>query len=610
MSSDLHTDANPTGVPFGLHGGQPSGGLAPIGQVSVLERPTSPKELVSQPAAKKGRSDLDCMEGMECELETVEISAGATDRDAEPIIMEGTGDVVANGTDKFSYATMAAKSAINKGRSGKNFNFSEFEVVVRDEDCLVDDSEAFPTIQFSEKIHDQIDLSMQNVIIVRLLGKAIGFGALLNRLHALWRPTGEIQLIDLDNDYYLVRFADSSDYTRALTDGPWTIYGSYLIVQPWSRSFSTSEKHLSHVVVWIRLPGLPYRYYCKTLFRRIAAVIGRVVKVDYNTKEAGRGKFARLTVLVDLNKPLKSCIGIDNFVQRLEYEGLQHICFGCGVYGHSKDECRVGKEPTTETREDVGNMGLRVGSDGSPQELYGPWMMAVNRRRRFGRVEASNVGTRRLEKIATTSRFSILNEKIGEGELPSEDALVSDVPTGLDEFVGRPISRLSAADNGLLQDKGVRFNKSYLESNPSRRSRAKDTIVNGSKRVEVVSLLEEHPAEASIRAVSMASGSHVAVSVSDKGDAARSLHKRGEGLSVAKVRGKENKGLRFKKGSAFQIPPRAALKDWIPNVSRRIDADAQALRHGLGNDFEVMDDDDPDDLDRASAVNMDVGPFQ
>ncbi|KAL4341873.1 hypothetical protein GQ457_08G009200 [Hibiscus cannabinus] len=587
MSSENLADANLNGVPFGLHGGQPPGGLVSIGQVSVLERPVSPSALVNQPAAKKGMSDFDCVEGMECESDVVEVSTGVTGRDAEPIIMEGTGDAVANGSDKVSYATIAAKSA----KSGKNFNFSEVDVVVRDEDCLVDVSGAFPKIQFSEKVHDQIDLSMRNVIIVRLLGKVIGYGALLNRLHVLWRPTGEIQLIDLDNEYYLVRFVDTSDYSRALTDGPWTIYGSYLIVQPWSRSFSTSEKHPSHVVVWIRLPGLPYRYYCKALFRRIAAVIGRVIKVDYNTKEVGRGKFARLVVLVDLNKPLKACIGIDNFVQRLEYEGLQHICFGYGVYGHSKEECRADKESKTEMREDVGNRGPRVGSDGSPQELYGPWMMVVNRRRRFSRGEASNISTRRSEGIATASRFSVLNENVAEGELPSEDALARDVPSGFDQAVGRPTSRRQAsADNGLLQDRGVRFNKSYIESNPSRKSKGTDTIASGSKRVEVVSLLEEHPAEASIREVSMASGSHVAISVSDKGDAARSLHKRWEGLSVAKGRGKENR----------------------------------ALRHGLGNDFEVMDDDDPDDSqgdgdaailplvrrDRVSADNMDVGPLQ
>ncbi|KAK8663339.1 hypothetical protein V6N13_083162 [Hibiscus sabdariffa] len=89
---DNATGDNPNGVPFGLHGGQPLGMLALLGRVQVLERLTSPTELVSQREAKKGRSDLDRTEGMECESETVQVlSAGAIDRAADPIVMEKTG---------------------------------------------------------------------------------------------------------------------------------------------------------------------------------------------------------------------------------------------------------------------------------------------------------------------------------------------------------------------------------------------------------------------------------------------------------------------------------------------------------------------------------------
>ncbi|KAE8705981.1 hypothetical protein F3Y22_tig00110411pilonHSYRG00007 [Hibiscus syriacus] len=92
-----------------------------------------------------------------------------------------------------------------------------------------------------------------------LLGKKIGYKALINMIHALWKPIGNFNLIDLDNDYFLVKFENLEDYTRVLTDSPWMIYGSYLRVQPWSRNFTTSEKHHSHVITWVRLPGLPYR---------------------------------------------------------------------------------------------------------------------------------------------------------------------------------------------------------------------------------------------------------------------------------------------------------------------------------------------------------------
>ncbi|KAE8673782.1 hypothetical protein F3Y22_tig00111772pilonHSYRG00087 [Hibiscus syriacus] len=159
------------------------------------------------------------------------------------------------------------------------------EIVVLDEDCSVDGSGAIPIIKFSERVQEQIDRSMSKSVIVRLLGRTIGYKALLDRIIALWRPRGELQLVDLENNYYLVK------------------------------------------------------YYCKALFRRIAMVVGKVVKVDYITQAGKRGKFARLAIMVDLNKPLKSCIGIGNFIQKLEYEGLQQICYTSGIYGHSKENC-------------------------------------------------------------------------------------------------------------------------------------------------------------------------------------------------------------------------------------------------------------------------------
>ncbi|KAE8660608.1 hypothetical protein F3Y22_tig00116951pilonHSYRG00499 [Hibiscus syriacus] len=76
----------------------------------------------------------------------------------------------------------------------------------------------------------------------------------------------------------------------------------------------------------------------------IGSEIGKIIKVDYNTNAGERGKFARLAVAVDLNKPLLPCIGIDGFVQKLEYEGLQHICYKCGVYRHTQDLCGTQKE--------------------------------------------------------------------------------------------------------------------------------------------------------------------------------------------------------------------------------------------------------------------------
>ncbi|KAL4388116.1 hypothetical protein GQ457_09G010660 [Hibiscus cannabinus] len=135
-------------------------------------------------------------------------------------------------------------------------------------------------------------LPPDNVI---MLDDPIGFEQSRSPMSAELQPyIGGEEVLDVamrynisDNEYYLVRFADKDDSHNVLAGRPWMIYGSYLTVQPWNRFFSTKEDHPSQIMVWVKLPRLPYRYYTKRLFRHIAATIGKVVRIDYNTKEEG-----------------------------------------------------------------------------------------------------------------------------------------------------------------------------------------------------------------------------------------------------------------------------------------------------------------------------------
>ncbi|KAL4362433.1 hypothetical protein GQ457_04G029140 [Hibiscus cannabinus] len=249
---------------------------------------------------------------------------------------KGTAGVVGSDqSGKASYAHMVAKSGSGEERTKSAATLTDEEIVILENDVLVDRCGAIPSIQFSDRVHDQVDRNMRNAVIVRLLGRNIGYKSLWSRMHAIWKPVGDIQLIDLDNSYFLVRFAAEKDYTKVLTGGPWTIYGSYLTVQPWSRKFSTSENYPSQVIVWVRLPGLPFRYYTK----------------------------------MDICK-------------KIEYEGLQHICFECGVYGHSKEACTKGKETASGRSGQEGNQRPEPSVTISESNLFGPWMVVDNRRRK------------------------------------------------------------------------------------------------------------------------------------------------------------------------------------------------------------------------------------
>ncbi|MBA0548259.1 hypothetical protein Golob_019368, partial [Gossypium lobatum] len=58
-----------------------------------------------------------------------------------------------------------------------------------------------------------------------------------------------------------------------------------------------------------------------------------------NTDSRTRGRFARLAVYVDLEKPMVSHILINGRKQNVEYESLSTICFHCGRYGHVENSC-------------------------------------------------------------------------------------------------------------------------------------------------------------------------------------------------------------------------------------------------------------------------------
>ncbi|CAN1292134.1 hypothetical protein LINPERPRIM_LOCUS21431 [Linum perenne] len=162
----------------------------------------------------------------------------------------------------------------------------------------------------------------------------------------LWAKKSDIQVSDVGFGFYVVNFETISDYERAMFGGPWMINDHYVVIQEWRPYFRPEETSLSTLRVWVRLPGLPFEYFDRSILKLIGDRIGRTVRIDHTTLEGTRGNFARICVEVDLSKPLLSKYRLRSRVRRIEYEGLHTICFTCGFYGHKNDTCKV--EPEAE----------------------------------------------------------------------------------------------------------------------------------------------------------------------------------------------------------------------------------------------------------------------
>ncbi|MBA0707510.1 hypothetical protein Golax_019550 [Gossypium laxum] len=84
----------------------------------------------------------------------------------------------------------------------------------------------------------------------------------------------------------------------------------YLSVRPWSPNFSTTQNEIDTQAVWVRLLGLPKGYYSDFLLKAIGQTIGPILKIHENIDSARMGHFARLTICVNLQKPLVSKVKV------------------------------------------------------------------------------------------------------------------------------------------------------------------------------------------------------------------------------------------------------------------------------------------------------------
>ncbi|KAL4363824.1 hypothetical protein GQ457_04G014930 [Hibiscus cannabinus] len=247
--------------------------------------------------------------------------------------------------------------------------------------------------------------------------------------------------MDIDNDYFLVTFKGHSDFLHVLADGPWTVFGHYLTVEPWTPEFSSSQPFPNNVWTWVRLSGLPPTLYKRSLITAIGESIGPIVNIDYQTDS---GRFARLAIKVDLRKPLVSKIIINGIVHLIEYESLPFICFHCGQYGHTQDSCpdmpitnmpqqstdpNVTNMPHQSTDQNVTNMAqqsvdpnVTIGAsktvvDNSP---YGLWMVVVPCPRRAPRKQTKN-NVRQHGIALRGNRFNAISESNTNIEDAAED---------------------------------------------------------------------------------------------------------------------------------------------------------------------------------------------
>lgn len=197
-----------------------------------------------------------------------------------------------------------------------------------------------PKITLDDKVFDQLCEPWRDALVVKLLGKTLGYKVMRDRLQSVWKPQGGFDILDVDNGYFMVKFDVDSDKERVTAGEPWLIFDHYLCFFNWTPEFASPNAKIQKMMVWVRFPGLNLLYYDESVLLGIASATSKPIRVDQNTLRVEGGRFARLCVEIDLSFPVVGKFWLRDHWYHVEYEGLHLICSNCGCYGHLGRNCQ------------------------------------------------------------------------------------------------------------------------------------------------------------------------------------------------------------------------------------------------------------------------------
>ncbi|KAI9074548.1 hypothetical protein K1719_043492 [Acacia pycnantha] len=118
--------------------------------------------------------------------------------------------------------------------------------------CVIteDENRNFPEFSFSEKMTKRLHKSWRWAVIVKLLGRDIGYKSLLSILQTLWAKRGVISVINVGNGFFVVKLSNKEDYLNALTGGPWMLFDHYLTVEKTKGILGMKEVPAKELDTW------------------------------------------------------------------------------------------------------------------------------------------------------------------------------------------------------------------------------------------------------------------------------------------------------------------------------------------------------------------------
>ena len=154
----------------------------------------------------------------------------------------------------------------------------------------------------------------------------------------------EIFPVALDQRHVLIRFLNREDFVKAYIKSAWFIKGKCMRIFRWSPNFTPGSESTS-TSVWVGLPGLRAHLQDPGAVQSIAGLLGKFLCMHNDVTKFTRPGYTYICVEMDLSKPFKRTISIDNggeiITQVVDYgDFVPPYCQHCSMIGHLPIDCR------------------------------------------------------------------------------------------------------------------------------------------------------------------------------------------------------------------------------------------------------------------------------